>query len=168
ENGGETAGRKQQIAIVNRVLEPIADEIAREHPGIGVGYYSEKLDAIITYGPSVEMNQHVGRAIPKTHPGRQVMQSGKLDVVIGEQVRGNIMNAMYPLRRGGNVIGYVWANELMTNIDVQLAGMRQGIFAILAIGCMVAAAASGLLIHRLEVMLAEIKTGLRQLSRNLS
>lgn len=168
QQNGLKQNRQQQIALLHKSLLPVTDKIANANPGIGVGYYAAELDAILTYGPSAEMGQYVGKPIDSSHPGREVMRTGIMKVAIGEQVRGNIMNAMYPLIRDGKVIGYAWANELMSNIDVQLAGMRQGIYAILAIGCLVAAAASGLLVHRLEVIITEIKTGLRQLSGNLS
>jgi len=162
------ASREEQIKALNQLLNPVTDQIALAHPGVGVGYYAARLDAILTYGPSAEMGHHVGKPIALNHPGRQVLGTGTADVVVGEQVRGHIMNAMTPLVREGQVVGYAWANELTESIDVQLAKMRQGIYAILGIGCMVAAALSGLLVHRLEVILAEIKDGLRELSRNLS
>ncbi|MGG1662417.1 two-component system sensor histidine kinase AtoS [Brevibacillus sp. NRS-1366] len=168
ELGLSGASREDKIKAINRKLEPLTDRIAAAHPGIGVGYYAAGLDSIITYGPSKEMRLHVGKPIGANHPGRSVMQTRQIEVSIGEQVRGNIMNAMIPLIRGDQVIGYAWANELMTNIDVQLAGMRQGIYAILGIGCVIAAVASGLVVHRLEVILAEIKSGLRKLSFDLS
>lgn len=166
--GVENASREQKIERLNRALQPLTDRIAEEHPGVGVGYYAANLDAILTYGPSQEMKLHVGEAISPSHLGRKVMQSGKPQVAIGEQVRGNIMNAMYPLMRNGQMIGYTWANELMSSIDVQLAGMRRSIYTILGIGCLVAAVVSGLLVHRLEAILEEIKSGLRTLSLDLS
>lgn len=168
EMGGTGASREQKISMLNSRLGPITDRIAAEHPGIGVGYYAAELDAIITYGPSQETGIHVGKSIGSNHPGRQVLQKSQMDVVIGEQVRGYIMNAMIPLIRNQQVIGYAWGNELMSNIDVQLAGMRQSIYAILGIGCIVAAVVSGFLVHRLEVILAEIKSGLKRLSYDLS
>lgn len=166
--GVQNASRAHKIDVLNRALQPLTDRIAEEHPGIGVGYYAAELDAILTYGPSVEMKLHVGESISPAHLGRQVMQTGKPQIAIGEQVRGNIMNAMYPLMRNGKLIGYAWANELMSSIDVQLAGMRRGIYMISGIGCLVAAVASGLMVHRLQAILSEIKSGLRTISMNLS
>lgn len=165
--GGEARTREEQIHLLNTVLEPLTNRITKAHPDVGVGYYSARLDAILTYGPEVE-SLHVGKSISADHPGRQVMASGEPAVVIGEQVRGNIMNAMLPLVRDGQVIGYVWANELMSQIDIQLAGMRQSITIILGIGCILAAAVSGLIVHRLEIILTEIKEGLTALRFNLS
>ncbi|MEJ8546371.1 two-component system sensor histidine kinase AtoS [Brevibacillus borstelensis] len=168
EQGMQNASRKQQIKALNRGLEQLTDKIAEAHPGIGVGYYARRLDAIVTYGPSKEMGQHVGMPIAPDHPGRQVMNQRSADVVVGPQVRGDIMNAMHPIERGGEVIGYAWANELMQSIDIQLAGMRQGIYSIVGIGCVIAAVASGLMVHRVEIILLEIKEGLRRLSHDLS
>lgn len=168
EQGLQNAPRLQKIEGLNGSLEQLTDQIAQAHPGIGVGYYSKELDAILTYGPSREMAQHVGTPIAPNHPGRQVMSQAKSDVVIGPQVRGDIMNAMSPIERNGEVIGYAWANELMESIDIQLAGMRQGIYSIVGIGCVVAAVASGLMVHRLEIILIEIKEGLRRISLDLS
>ena len=37
--------------------------------------------------------------------------------VSGGQVRGNIMNAMLPIQDHGQVVGYVWANEMLDAID---------------------------------------------------
>lgn len=164
-SGAET--REEQIKLLNSFLEPLTNQIAAAHPGVGVGYYAASLDAILTYGPSEE-SLHVGKAISADHPGREVMASGRPAVVIGQQVRGNIMNAMLPLIRDGQVIGYVWANELVSNIDEQLAGMRQSISIILGIGCVLAAAVSGLVVHRLEIILADIQAGLAALRFNLS
>ncbi|NQF16792.1 two-component system sensor histidine kinase AtoS [Brevibacillus sp. HB1.3] len=168
EAGLEKAEKEHKLQALNEKMQPLTDRIALAHPGIGVGYYSAALDSIVTYGPSNEMSLYIGQSISETHPGRSVMQTRQTDVVIGEQVRGNIMNAMVPLIRNDQVIGYAWANELMSTIDIQLAGMRQSIYAILGIGCMIAAAASGLLVHRFEVILSEIKSGLKRLSQDLS
>lgn len=165
--GGTNASREEKIHLLNSKLEPLTNRIAAAHPGIGVGYYAKDLDAILTYGPDSE-SLHVGKSIAPDHPGREVLKTQQPDVVIGQQVRGNIMNAMIPLIRDGDIIGYVWANELMSSIDVQLAGMRHSIYIILGIGCIVAAVVSGLLVHRLEVILAEIKSGLKRLSYDLS
>ncbi len=167
EGGAAGRNREAQIAYLNKVLAPVTDKIAQAHPDVGVGYYSAALDAILTYSPAQEMH-HVGESIRPTHPGRDVLKTGQTEVAIGQFVRGYIMNAMTPLVRHGRIVGYAWANELMANIDVQLAGMRKGIYAILAVGSIVAAAVSGLLVNRLEAILGEIKTGLRRLSRDLS
>ena len=44
----------EQIQILNNELKEITDFVALGVPGVGVGYYSRELDAIITYGPERE------------------------------------------------------------------------------------------------------------------
>ena len=44
------------------------------------------------------------------------------------------MNAMIPVRRDGEVIGYIWANELTDDIDRQALAMDVKIIAVIALG----------------------------------
>lgn len=115
--GALNASREEKITILNEALRDSTDKIASIYPDLGVGYYSLDLEAILTYGPSQENGSSVGRAIASDHPGRTVMAQNMPLVRNGSMVRGNIMNGMYPISRGGQVIGYAWANELTTNIE---------------------------------------------------
>ncbi|MBP3040249.1 two-component system sensor histidine kinase AtoS [Bacillaceae bacterium Marseille-Q3522] len=128
KNGVEDADRETQINVLNRELKSMTDFVASAQSGVGVGYYSKELDAMITYGPSKEYSEMVGEPISTEHPGRKVMQTGIKDFQIGDQARGNIANAMMPLKRNGKVIGYVWANELTNNVDNQLTVMDKNIY----------------------------------------
>jgi signal transduction histidine kinase len=129
--------REEKINRLNLILGPRTDLIAKENPGIGVGYYSKELNAIITYGPSQELKDKIGLSIDHTHPGNQVLQHGTPLVFTGKQVRGNIMNAMTPLIRDGNVIGYVWANELTRDVADQMQKMEHNIWLILIAGMLI-------------------------------
>ncbi len=115
------ASREEQIAILNSELKGISDSLIPEGSGLAVGYYSRDLDSIVAYGPSKSYSHTVGTSILPEHPGRIVMSSNTPAVVRGSMVRGSIMNAMYPIEREGIVIGYLWANELETDVDAQLA-----------------------------------------------
>ncbi len=111
------ASRDVKIAVLNRVLSERTEEIATIYPGLGVGYYSKELDAILTYGPVADYGSTVGRSIGADHPGREVMAENAPLVRTGSMVRGLIMNAMAPIEHEGTVIGYTWANELTTDIE---------------------------------------------------
>ncbi len=115
------ASKAEKIAILNSELKGISDSLIPEGSGLAVGYYSLELDAIIAYGPSKSYSHTVGTAVLPEHPGRIVMSSNTPAVARGSMVRGAIMNAMYPIEREGKVIGYLWANELETDVDAQLA-----------------------------------------------
>lgn len=127
KHGMTGKSRREQILTLNRELAGITDEIADSSPGIGVGFYSKDLDAILTYGPSTQLGHTVGRSIAPDHPGREVMRANEFRVEFGALVRGNIMNAMRPLQRNGKVIGYIWTNELTDDVRSQLNAMDRGI-----------------------------------------
>ena len=133
--GAEDAPRAEKIKILNQILRKATDEVASTDPRLGVGYYSRELDAILTYGPSSSFSDAVGRAIPADHPGRIVMRDNQALVKFGTMVRGNIMNAMLPIVRGGEVIGYIWANELTTDIEIQFNAMARNLFIAMLLCC---------------------------------
>ncbi|WP_424245651.1 signal transduction histidine kinase [Elusimicrobium posterum] len=119
--------REEQIQLLNLALRGKTDEVASLFPGLGAGYYSLQLDAIVTYGPSAEHADAIGVSIPADHPGRIVMKENKGMVQKGSMVRGHIMNAMYPIERNGKVIGYTWANELTSGIEQEYRKFSRGI-----------------------------------------
>ncbi|MCL2661837.1 MAG: response regulator [Oscillospiraceae bacterium] len=131
EAGMENASRDDKIEALNRALHDITDDVALSMPGMGAGYYSRELDAILTYGPSAEFQDRVGVSIGEDHPGRQVMATGNADVSFGTMVRGNIMNAMHPIVRNGEVIGYIWANNLVSELEQTLTQMSSIILLLL-------------------------------------
>lgn len=131
---GQILTREEKIKELNKQLQPISDIIAHENPGLGIGYYSNELDSIITYGPSSELKDKIGVSIGENHPGRKVLTNGVSMVHTGNQVRGNIMNAMLPIIREGEIIGYIWANELTSDVNNQIWTMIKNIFFILILG----------------------------------
>jgi len=131
------ADREGQIKALNEALKNYTDSVTSAYPGIGAGYYSKELDAIITYGPSHTYDDKVGITIEPTHPGRKVMSTGERLVGFAPMVRGDIMNAMVPVVRHGEVIGYIWANELTDDIHTQMAVMDRNIYLAVGIGIIV-------------------------------
>jgi signal transduction histidine kinase/AmiR/NasT family two-component response regulator len=133
ERGASDATREEKIAALNAELKGITDEVAASSPGLGVGYYSRELDAILTYGPSSEYQSTVGTSIAENHPGRVVMETGRAAVQEGTMVRGDIMNAMVPVTRDGETIGYIWANELRTKIEQDFSRITSGMLTLIII-----------------------------------
>ncbi|TCW17938.1 PAS/PAC sensor signal transduction histidine kinase [Raoultella sp. BIGb0138] len=128
--------RDERIRALNHELGPITERITDAFPGIGAGYYNKALDAIITYAPAQLFQDTVGITITAEHPGRRVMNTNAPLVFSGKQVRGDILNSMIPIERHGEVIGYIWANELTEDIRQQAWKMDVRIIAVLAVGLM--------------------------------
>lgn len=133
-NDYENLPREERIRALNHELGPITERITQAFPGIGAGYYHKALDAIITYAPSALYQSNVGITITEDHPGREVMSSNAPVVYSGRQVRGDILNSMIPIERQGEVIGYIWANELTEDIRQQAWRMDVRIIAVLVAG----------------------------------
>jgi two-component system, NtrC family, sensor histidine kinase AtoS len=133
EKGALGKPREEKIAVLNERLWTITDFVASGNAGVGVGYYDKDLDAIVTYGPSLDFQYMVGQRISATHKGREVMATGKPLVQQGFLVRGNILNCMWPIVRGGQTIGYIWSNETLDQVSRQLTPILQRVYGLLVL-----------------------------------
>ncbi|EIW15842.1 MULTISPECIES: two-component system sensor histidine kinase AtoS [Pelosinus] len=159
--------RSDKIKALNERLASYTDIVAAVNAGVGVGYYSKEFDAIITYGPSDTYANKVGISIEELHPGRKVMETGHSMVQFGKLVRGNIMNVMLPIERNGQIVGYIWANELTDDVQAQLKVMDKNIFWSVLIGILVGMMLTVGLTNRFVKDVEEIKRGLQRLRFNL-
>lgn len=155
-----------QVAALNHELGKFTDQVASAYPGIGVGYYSKDLDAILTYGPSETYGETVGVAIGESHEGRVVMETGVPRVQEGLLVRGMIMNAMYPVIRDNQVIGYIWANEMTADIRQQIGTMTKKIFFLVLAGLLIGILGVAHVIDKIVADVDRIKAGLRTIRGN--
>ncbi len=165
--GVENAPREKRLQALNRALSEITDEVGASSPGLGVGYYSRALDAIVTYGPAASFGDAVGRSIPPEHPGHVVMRTGLPLAKFGSMVRGDILNAMLPIIRGGEVIGYIWANELTTDVVAQLDQTARNIFFIILLCAALTACLLFLLSKRTVRDVDRIIAGVRSMRDDL-
>lgn len=166
-HAGSPDDRADQIAFFNGQLREYCDQVAQAFPGVGVGYFHLGLDAIITYGPSEHYEKTVGMTIPPEHPGWKVMESGTPTTVSGGQVRGNIMNAMLPIKEDGQVVGYIWANEFLDAIDRQAGAMRFAVQTMTLVGFGLSLIVMYFVIAQLTRNLERIKAGLMRLRFDL-
>ncbi|HJV45262.1 MAG TPA: ATP-binding protein [Bacillota bacterium] len=161
-------GREEKIQRLNEQLGPITDRIAAQNPGVGVGYYSKELNAVLTYGPSTELSDKIGVSIGADHPGNIVLQQGVPMVYTGKQVRGDIMNAMIPLFRDRQMIGYVWANEMTMDVDAQLWRMKRNIFLVLFLGTTIGLAVALRFANKLGGTIDQIIGSIEEIGHDLT
>lgn len=158
--------REERIRALNAELGPITERITAAFPGIGAGYYNQALDAVITYAPAALYQHNVGITISPDHPGRDVMSSHSALVYSGKQVRGDILNSMIPIERQGNVLGYIWANELTEDIRQQAWKMDVRIITVLAAGLIGSLLLIIFFSRRLSANIGVITDGLSLLAQN--
>ena len=159
--------REERIRALNAELAPITENITHAFPGIGAGYYNKMLDAIITYAPSALYQNNVGVTIAADHPGREVMRTNTPLVYSGRQVRGDILNSMLPIERNGEILGYIWANELTEDIRRQAWKMDVRIIIVLTAGLLISLLLIVLFSRRLSANIDIITDGLSTLAQNI-
>ncbi|OKW30478.1 two-component system sensor histidine kinase AtoS [Escherichia coli] len=159
--------REERIRALNAELAPITENITHALPGIGAGYYNKTLDAIITYAPSALYQNNVGVTIAADHPGREVMRTNTPLVYSGRQVRGDILNSMIPIERNGEILGYIWANELTEDIRRQAWKMDVRIIIVLTAGLLISLLLIVLFSRRLSANIDIITDGLSTLAQNI-
>ena len=164
---GAPDDRAAQVRFLNERLHLYTDTVSRSFPEVGAGFFHRGLQAIVTYGPSAQYGETVGMTIPPEHPGWQVMATGNEMTVSGGLVRGNIMNVMRPIVENGQVVGYIWANELLDAIDRQAGTMRLAVYSMTLLGFMLSLAVVYFVIAQLTQGMTTIKRGLHALRFDL-
>ncbi|MGL5632703.1 MAG: histidine kinase dimerization/phospho-acceptor domain-containing protein, partial [Azovibrio sp.] len=167
EQGMPEGDRDAKVLFLNNLLIPYTEQVAKAFPGMGAGYYHRGLDAIITYAPQDSYQDMVGLSIDKNHPGHIIMESGKAHIYSGEQVRGNIMNAMIPIVENDEVVGYAWANELVDDIELQVSQMHRVMFTLTALALGFALLIIYGVINHLTRSVKVIKEGLEHMKDDL-
>lgn len=165
---GAANDKKARLNYLTGQLSAYTDRIAAAFENVGVGYFSREFDAIVTYGPSDQYGRTVGTTIPPEHPGWRTMAEDKPMTVSGRQVRGPIMNAMRPIHQDGQVVGYVWANELLDAIDAQAATINAAVYTLTLFGLLLSMIAVYIAIERLTSDVKRIRVGLDGLRFDLS
>lgn len=159
---------QQQIEQINQYLSPKIEPLLANMPKIAAGYYHKQLDAIVVYAPKSAYGNNVGKSIAASHKGREVMNSGHSMVDIGKQVRGNIMNAMIPIVRDNQILGYIWANETIDDIEKQTFVFDKNVI-IISILCMLSCILiAWILSQKLNSDIDVIKHGLHALPFDLT
>ncbi len=171
EHGVENASRDVQIATLNSVLTRHTDTLSGSRDKVGIGYYSKKLDAVITYGPSKKFGKYVGQSISPEHPGRTVMRDAITNTAFSEHsslMRNNIMNTMIPLERKGEVIGYVWANIPAVDVSTQITTLYKGAFFVLIVAIFLPVIVFFVLSQRTMQNVTKIITGIYAIQQDKS
>lgn len=168
QNAGQ-ADSNTKLKVLNQALAGFTDRVAAVYPGVGAGYYvyTPDVQGIVTYGPSSLYSGKVGVVIGEQHPGMMVMRTGESRVQVGPLVRGSIMNAMVPIIRNEQVIGYVWANELTDDIQMQIADMERNIFWSVGVGMALSIILILWFADTIVSGVNTIKEGLRRMEKDL-
>lgn len=112
EKGALNKTPEEKVKVLNAELQPGINEIAHSFPGIGMGYYSIELDAVLAINP--ELKPFKILKVPRENPYFKVYQtgrpeSGERNTSIGWSGEPILWYA-YPISEKGRIVGHVWAN----------------------------------------------------------
>lgn len=116
--GAAEAGEDRQTAVLNDCLQPVVMRIARQYPGVGLGYYSRQLDRNVAVGPVADPS-----FLRKVEaPGAfAVYETGKFAVLrVDNSILWDgkpILAVHFPVKRDGEIIGHTFANAKIEDIE---------------------------------------------------
>ncbi len=106
-----------QVSTLNRELQPVLDRTALNHPDLGIGVYSIKLDSVLAIWP---FDSQLLTSVSKDLPYFNCYQTGEPDVIQTTTSLSRdgsaIMAVTYPIKLHGEVIGHTWANVKMNDV----------------------------------------------------
>ncbi|TSI02579.1 EAL domain-containing protein [Lysinibacillus sp. BW-2-10] len=113
---------------LNTELQPFIDKITTAYPGYGTGYYVKELNSIVAFGPNFNKDglkdisaDSSARIVYKTKEPYQFQNYS--------QTRDGIVLAnIRPIIRDGEVIGHVWGNVLVEDMNsLFITELKKGI-----------------------------------------
>lgn len=113
-----TLSKEEKIKMLNKKLQPFVDEVTTSFPEVGAGYYVRDLDSIVAFGPN--FREEGLKDIKKESKAREVYEKKEaiwFDSV--SQTRENqVVARIHPIIRDGKVIGHVWGNVTIDNLQM--------------------------------------------------
>ncbi|HWI54663.1 MAG TPA: PAS domain S-box protein [Desulfobacteria bacterium] len=118
EKNAENKPKKEQVLIINKVLQPEIEHLLAAFPGIGMGYYSKELGSRVAIGPNFDVGKLI--QIPKDSPYLEVYKTGTPLLRRGSSAliwKGEpTLSLSYPIYRNGKLIGHIFATSKLTNL----------------------------------------------------
>ncbi len=111
----------EKVALINKRIQPIADEITKEYPNRGVGFYCKAINRIVAVEPTTNQSylgykQEILDFFAKDSEKSNTYAYNELQTSLnwGEK---SILNLTFPIYRDGSIIGYVWVNSKTEDIN---------------------------------------------------
>jgi signal transduction histidine kinase len=116
EHAGQHLTPLEQVAIINRSLQPMVNRVSRAYPSYGIGFYDIRLDSVVAIGPSFDPSML--RSVPRSFPYFKSYETGKPETGFSREsvtwLGEPIIHVTHPIIRDGEIIGHTWANAPMS------------------------------------------------------
>ncbi|MEW6448519.1 MAG: two-component system sensor histidine kinase AtoS [Bacillota bacterium] len=155
---------REKVAVLNNELRDLLNRVEAAYPGTEVGFYSAELDRIIDGSPQPYAGENFSSRRRRNF--LSAMQGEVKSESYGPS-EGGILEIYKPLRRGGEIIGAVWATENLSKFAARRHAIASTAYATIMVGVFIGMGGAILVVHRFVQNVNQIKVGLRALRFNL-
>ena len=105
---------EEKVLALNAIIQPLFDEISKQYPNYGIGYYDKRFDSIAAKAP--DFKPSMLQRLTESDPCFISYESGKLELVenstsVGWNRKGIISVTLpFSVDNDNIMIGHVWAN----------------------------------------------------------
>lgn len=155
---------REKVAVLNRELQGLIEEVKKAYPGVEAGFYSAQLDRIIDGSPPPYAGENFSSRRRRNFLGAMRGQLRSESFGLAE---GGVLEIYKPLVRQGKIIGVVWATESLSRFAAQRQAIAYTAYGIIALGTLIGIGGALFVVHRFVENVNQIKLGLRSLRSNL-
>ena len=154
-NLANTSSEEKALAL-NAIIQPLFDEISKQYPNYGIGYYDKRFDSIVAKAPNFK-NSMLQR-ITESDPCFISYESGKLELVenstsVGWDRKG-IISVTLPFSVDNMLIGHVWANIKTDDVYQSVFYYSIGVLGFLSVLFFIPFTVTRLIIRKLRIQLS--------------
>jgi len=127
---------KEKILALNAIIQPLFDEISKQYPDYGLGYYDTRFDSIAAKAP--DFNASMLQPLTESDPCFISYQSGKPELVKKSTTEGwwnrkGIISITLPFVVDNRLIGHVWVNTKIDDIYQRVLRYSIGVLGFLSL-----------------------------------
>jgi len=147
---------EEKVLALNAIIQPLFDEISKQYPNYGIGYYDKRFDSIAAKAP--DFKPSMLQRITESDPCFISYESGKLELVenstsVGWNRKG-IISVTLPFSVDNIMIGHVWANIKTDDVYQSVFEYSVGVLGFLSVLFFIPYKVTRLIIRKLRIQLS--------------
>lgn len=147
---------EEKVLALNAIIQPLFDEISKQYPNYGIGYYDKRFDSIAAKAP--DFAPSMLQRLTESDPCFISYESGKLELVetstsVGWNRKG-IISVTLPFSLNNIMIGHVWANIKTDDVYQSVFEYSIGVLGFLSFLFFIPYMVTRLIIRKLRIQLS--------------
>lgn len=146
---------REKVLALNTIIQPLFDEISKEYPDYGIGYYDWRFKSIVAMNP--DFTASMLQRNPKCNSYFEFDECGKPELVehhtsVGGNRKG-IISVTIPVSIDNETVGYVWTNTKTNDIYESVFKYSMGILVLLIVLVIIPFVATWFMIRKIKMQL---------------